>query len=137
VPTIEITGQDLLDAVKQMAPDEFDAFIKQALSQRPQPKTSTLSPRESKLIARINQGLPDELSKRCAQLQRRRKKKPLTDDERQELVELTNEAESRDADRAAALLELAKLRRVPLRTLMKQMGIEPAPVYSPAKQKMG
>lgn len=128
MPTIEITGQDLLDVIKRMAPDEFDAFIEQALSLRPQHKSTALSPRESKLIARINRGLPEEFSKRSVQLRRRLKKNVLTDDERQELIDLTNEAESRDADRAAALLELAKLRRVPLRTLMKQMGIEPPPV---------
>lgn len=47
-----------------MPPAEFDAFIARALSQRPQPKASTLSARETKLISRINRGLPEELSKR-------------------------------------------------------------------------
>jgi hypothetical protein len=129
MPTIEISGQNMLDAVKQMPPEEFDAFIERAISLRAQPKSSTLSARETKLISRINRGLPEELSKRYGQLRQRLKKKLLTDAEHQELLKLTREVESRDADRAAALFELAKLRCVPLRLLMKQMGIEQMPVH--------
>jgi hypothetical protein len=127
--TIQISGQNLLDAVKQMVPEEFDAFIERALSLRAPPKPSTLSARETKLISRINRGLPEKLSKRYGQLTQRLKKKLLTADEHQELLELTREAENRDADRAAALIELAKVRRLPLRILMKQMGIEPPQVH--------
>ncbi len=129
MPTIEISGQNLLDAVKQMAPEEFDAFMERALSVRSRSKPATLSARETKLISRINRGLPEELSKRYGLLTQRLKKKLLTPDEHRELLQLTSEAESRDADRAAALLELAKVRRAPLRVLMKQMGIEPPPVH--------
>jgi hypothetical protein len=53
----------------------------------------------------------------------------LTSDEHAELLKLTHEAENRDAERAAALLELAKLRRLPIRVLMKQMGIKAAAVH--------
>ena len=43
MPTIEISGQNLLDAVKQMAPEEFDAFMERALSVRSRSKPATLS----------------------------------------------------------------------------------------------
>jgi hypothetical protein len=120
--TVTANG-DLLDAVKEMSPSEFDAFIEKALSVRRRTRTATLSREETKLVERINRGLPVDLSKRYAQLAARRKKGRLTEDEHREFLRITDEAESRDADRAAALLELSKLRRVPLRTLMKQMGI--------------
>lgn len=129
MPTIEINGQILLDAVKQLAPEDFDAFIERALSLRAPPKPSTLSAHETKLISRINRGLSEELSKRYGQLRQRLKKKILTPAEHEELLKLTDESESRDADRAAAILELAKVRSVPLRILMKQMGIEPPIVH--------
>jgi hypothetical protein len=118
-----IANGNLLDAVKEMSPSEFDAFIDEALSVRRRKRPATLSPQETKLIERINRGLPVDLSKRYAQLVGRRKKRRLTEEEHRELLQLTHEAESRDADRAAALLELSKIRRVPLRVLMKQMGI--------------
>jgi hypothetical protein len=112
-----------------MAPEEFDAFIERALSLRTERRESRLSAKETRLIERINRGLPEELCKRYAQLAGRRKKGSLTAREHAELLELTHQAESRDADRAAALVELAKLRRLPVRALMKQMGIQAPPVH--------
>jgi FixJ family two-component response regulator len=117
------TNGHLLDAVKEMSAREFDEFMEKAISARRPKRAATLSPRETKLMARINRGLPADLSSRYAQLAARRKKACLTQEEHRELLQLTHQAESRDADRAVALLELSKLRRVPLRLLMKQMGI--------------
>lgn len=112
-----------------MTPEEFDAFIERAVSLRVQAKPSLLSPAETERIKRINRGLPAGLSKRSAQLTQRRKKGILTADEHHELLELTRAAETRDADRAGAFLELARLRGVPLRLLMAQMGIKPQAVH--------
>jgi len=44
------------------------------------------------------------------------------------LLKPTHQFESQNADRAAALLELANLRGVPIRLLMKQTGITAAPL---------
>jgi hypothetical protein len=41
---------------------------------------------------------------------------------------LTREMETRDAERAEALVQLARLRRVPVRALMKDLGIRPPAV---------
>jgi hypothetical protein len=123
MPTNQISGPDLLKAVQQLGPAEFDAFLDEVLSQRKQPRPETLSAEESKLIKRINRGIPVEIGNRQKQLSRKRKKQALTDAEHAELVKLTDEVERRDADRAAALLKLAKLRRTPIRRLMKLMGI--------------
>lgn len=126
---IQVNGPDLLKAVKQLGPKEFDAFLQQAVALRHQPKAATLSAEESRIIKRINRGLPEKLRRRYSQLVHKRDKRTLTRDEHAELLKLTHDLESRDAERAAALLELAKLRRVPLRVLMKQMGIKAAPVH--------
>lgn len=120
---------DLLEAAKQLPPAELEAFINGALSLRAQAKATTLSKKETKLIKQINRGLPAELCKRQAWLTGRLKKEILTATEHQELLHLTHMAESRDAERAAALLELAKLRGLPVRVLMKQMGIQAPPVH--------
>jgi len=107
---------------------DFDAFLEEALLLR-NPSRPTLSAQETKLIRQINRGLPVDLRKRYAQLSGRQKKGTLTATEHKELLKLTHEAESRDADRAAALVELAKLRRLPVRTLMTQMGIKAPPIH--------
>ncbi len=126
--TIGVSGPELLKAVQQLAPEELDAFLEKALLLRNQPTADKLSAEESRLIKRINRGVPEAICSRYARLSQKRKKNSLSDKERAELLKLTHEFESRDADRAAALLELADLRRIPIRLLMKQMGIKAAPV---------
>ena len=124
-----VNGRDLLDAVRKMSPEEFDVFLEEALLSRTQKKSSKLSTEETRLVKRINRGLPATLCRRYAQLTGRRKHDRLSPEQHQELLKLTHEAESRDAERAAALLELAKLRRLPVRVLMKQMGIEAPQIH--------
>lgn len=127
MPTTAAIGVDLLDAVRKMTPEQFDAFLREALSARAGPK-ATLSAHETKLIKRINRGLSERLAQRYSVLSQRLRNGILTEKQHQELLGLTREAETQDADRAAALLELAKLRRMPVRALIKQMGIQAPPV---------
>lgn len=129
MPTIEVSQHDLLEAVKQMPLAEFDALIEKAMQSRAPAGSTRLSAEETLLLERINRSLPIELSKRTATLIRKRQKNALTEAEHEELLKLTHEAETRDADRAAALLELANLRRMSLRALMKQMGIKAQPIH--------
>src|SRR5438105_11730586 len=123
---IQLKDRDLLEAVARLGPEEFDAFLDQALSIRKRSKGPTLSAKESRLIQRINRGIPDDVADRHDELARKRKQESLTASEHAELLRLTHRIESQDAERAAALLELAKLRRLPVRVLMKQMGIKAA-----------
>lgn len=127
--TIHASRPELLKAVKKLEADELDAFIEQALSLRARSRATTLSATETRLLKRINQGMSEELCSRYEELARRRQKGTLTADEHTELLKLTHELESRDADRAAALWELAQLRRVPIRILMKHLGIKAKPIH--------
>ncbi|HLW66080.1 MAG TPA: hypothetical protein VKS79_12285 [Gemmataceae bacterium] len=124
----DANGKDLLNAVKEMPPEEFDAFLEAACRLRMPAPRSTLSAKETHLIERINRGLPLKLRERYEQLRKQLRRGRLPANEHEELLKMTHEAESRDAERAAALLELAKLRHVPVRVLMKQMGIEAQPI---------
>jgi hypothetical protein len=127
--TTQANRFDLLEAVRQLDPEEFNSFIEQALSSRTQPAQARLTKRESRLIEQINQGLAEDITGRYERLTRKRRRTTLSPEEQAELLELTAQMEDRDAKRAAALLELSKLRRVPVRALMKQMGIKAAPVH--------
>lgn len=59
----------------------------------------------------------------------KRRAETLTPQEYQELLELVDEIELRDAKRAEYLAELAQLRNLSLRILMAQPGIRP-PAYA-------
>ncbi len=125
----EVIDRKLLERVRQMAPGEFEAFVEKAIALRVGSTSTTLSHAETALVQRINRGLSIDMRKRYSALVKRRNRNLLTSDEHQELLELTQQAENQDADRAAALVELAKLRHVPLRALMKQMGIQAQPIH--------
>jgi DNA-binding CsgD family transcriptional regulator len=120
--------RDLLEVVEQMEPEEFDAFIEQALARRSRAPAARLSKKETELIQRINRGLPAASSARYAKLARKRDRRTLTATEHAELLRLTHDIESRDAERAQALWELAQLRGISVRALMKQLGIKAPPV---------
>jgi hypothetical protein len=75
------------------------------------------------LLLRINAGLPDDLRRRFDELAAKRQDETLTPDEHAGLLRLTEDVERRQADRVAALTELARLRGVSLAAVMAQLGI--------------
>src|SRR5262245_33504247 len=121
-----LTRDDLLKAVKRMKRDEFEEFLQEAFSLRT--KDHALSEHETALLLKINEGLPEGLRQRYADLRARDARESLSANERQELLRLTDEIELHDARRVEALAELAQLRGVPIRTLMKQLGIKAQPI---------
>jgi hypothetical protein len=80
------------------------------------------------LFLQINRGLPSEKQKRLEELTARLKDERLSPAEHQELIALTDEIERLNLERLESLVELARLRSVPLETLMKQLGIA-TPAY--------
>ena len=130
MPTIqlqaEVSREALLDAVEQLSSPELDQFVADVLKLRSRRGPARLGAVESELILRTNQGLPEVLRDRYADLIDRRRDESLTPEEHEELLRLTAEEERTEADRLSALAELARVRGVPLPTLMDDLGI-PAP----------
>lgn len=132
MPTIQVeaqvSGQDLLKAVEQLAPSDLQQFVEEVLALRARRLSPCLSRDEAQLLSQINQGLPEDLRQRYEQLIVRRREEVLTPDEHAELLRLTDDVERREADRLRALTELAQLRKVSLSALMKALGIR-APAH--------
>jgi hypothetical protein len=128
MPTIhlqaEVSRDALLEAVGQLSPPELDQFVAEVLKLRARRGPPRLGAAESELLSRINRDFPEGLRERYAELIARRRDESLTPEEHQELLRLTAEAERLEGDRLAALAELARLRGVPLRALMDDLGIQ-------------
>jgi hypothetical protein len=127
MPTIHVearvSGDDLLDAVRQLEPDEFRQFVAGVLNLRAERQAPRASAAESDLLLRINAGLPDDVRQRCQELAAKRQSETLTAAEHAELLRLTDEVERQQADRLAALTEFARLRGTSLAAVMEQLGI--------------
>lgn len=80
---------------------------------------------ESELLTRINFGLPEETWERYDQLIEKRRAEKLTTEEHRELMRITNAIEEDHARRLGLVVQLARLRHVPLEALIEQLGVKP------------
>lgn len=125
MPTIQIETNQLLNAALQMPEAELKKFVAQLFSLKASQKVPTLSQRESELLLKINRGLSPTLQERLNELIQKRRAETISDKELRELKKLTDQVEMFDAERLELLTELAVLRKVPLRKLIKQLGLKP------------
>jgi hypothetical protein len=131
MPTIQlqanVSPNDLLRAVGQLDARELDEFLAEVLAIRARRQSRCLPLAEADLLQRINQGLPAEQHDRYQELITKRQAKSLTPTEISELLQLTDQSELLEADRAAALVELARLRQVSVDDLIRDLGLRPSP----------
>jgi hypothetical protein len=88
-------------------------------------KVPRLSKKETELFLRINRTLPPKKQERYDELRQKREDETLTESEHAELLKFVDELVTIWTDRLQAVVDLAKLRRISPRELMKQLGIEP------------
>ncbi|MEK6284611.1 MAG: STAS/SEC14 domain-containing protein [Acidobacteriota bacterium] len=118
-----LSTDEIILAVAQLSLPEIEEVFDHVLALQAERKAAHLSPAESALLVRINEGLPADLLERLATLKAKRKHETISDAEYEELTRLGDQAEELHADRLAALVELAKLRGVSLPVLLDQLGI--------------
>lgn len=131
--TIQLQSQISLDAlvsgVEQLSTPDLEWLTNQVLALRAKRRAPSLPRQEAELLQKINQGLSVEMQQRFTLLTAKRRAETLTSEEYQELLGLVDEIELKDAKRVEYLAELAQLRNIPLRMLMKQLDIRP-PAYA-------
>jgi hypothetical protein len=131
--TIQVHSQvslaELLDSIEQLSTPDLERFADQVLAARARRRAPALPYREAELLQKIKQALPPAVQQRLDELTALRRAETLSTEEHQELLQLVEQVEQRDADRMAHLAALAHLRQVDVRTLMTQLGIHP-PAYA-------
>jgi ABC-type uncharacterized transport system ATPase component len=132
MPTIQLDAElsfnQVVNAVKQLSDAEREKLLSQVAAVRPLYGDHQLSRAESKLLIKINKGVPEEIQSRYNELIHKRDEKTLTDEEYEELLRLTDQIELLDAERLKYLTELAAIQNKPLVLLMDELGIKPPPV---------
>ncbi|MCY7359363.1 MAG: hypothetical protein LH609_18285 [Rudanella sp.] len=111
----------LLREAERLDNRSLDDFIANVISLRT--RRSHRQPEEAALLQKINRGLPAEQVQRMRTLDQQRKEVGLVDQEQAELVALVEKSERVTVRRLQHLAALARLRQVPVRELMTQLGI--------------
>jgi hypothetical protein len=125
MPSIQIEKDQLLEAVLQLPERELEQFVAKAISIKARERSQALTEREAELLLEINQGLPRATQRRLNQLIEKRRAETISAKELRELKTLTDQIEEADVNRLELLIELSHLRNVPLRKLIKQLGLNP------------
>ncbi len=104
---------------------ELDQVMQEILILRRKKLPSVLTQNETELLKKINTGAPSVIQKRYNFLVKKRNNETLTDEEYQELLELTAYMENLGVKRLEYLLELAKLRNLSLDEIVEQLQLKP------------
>lgn len=120
-----MSTSELLRAVAQLSWEDFQTFIGRAVALQPvAPEAPRLSRRETALLLKINTGPPREWQTTHTKLIEKRRAGRLTPAEHRQLLKLVNHMERYDVKRMQWLAELAALRKLPLRALIKSLGLK-------------
>ncbi len=115
---VQIKAPDLLKAMEQLPPNEFDELLEQAqlLRQRQQV--------DAGLLTTIHHRLPIAQRARLQELSSKQEAEEITEIEQTELLQLTDAIEAADVERAEALLVLANKRGLPMRELLRLLNLD-------------
>jgi hypothetical protein len=122
---LEITTENLLNAVVQMPESEFNRFVEKAKKLRTKRNGNTFSLTETDLIHKINTIYSAEKRQRYNHLYEKFQQEETSPKEHKELLKLSDEFEILNAERLQYLGELAKMRGQSLKEVMKDLGIKP------------
>ena len=123
--TSENSFTSLLQKVEQLEISDLEKFVENVLKIRARKIAPSLSKKESALLKKINKPLPKKTQARFEVLNNKRQLETLTKLEQVKLIEITKKFEALNVTRLKALADLSKIRQLPVRELMKQLGILP------------
>ena len=126
---VQIEIKDIIESISQLETAELEDFVNQLTNLLARRKAPHLPEKEAALLLNISQWLPPDIKQRYYILTERRRNFELTESEHKELLELVELVEVQHAARMKHMIDLAKMRQVPLEQLMEELGIMPS-VYA-------
>jgi hypothetical protein len=111
--------------LKRLPQQELETFVAQIVALRAQRTAPHLNQEETALLLQINTDISPDLQPRFNELVAKRQLESISPAELTELIQITDEIEQRDAQRLAALIELAQHRQTTVPVLMDELGIRP------------
>jgi hypothetical protein len=120
---VQLTVEQLLEAVKQLLPGELREFTQQFAAWQKQHDQQDKEEAALLAVVEENSRLPPAEQRRYEQLRRKRERRTLTERELAEYQALLQQLEARNVKRIEALIALAQRRGTTLRGVMKELGL--------------
>lgn len=114
---------DLIEDLPSESLQELVRFIEYLRFRGAQEPKTPVAEAEAPLLAIIRRRLAPEDQRRLSSLRTCKEEGALTPEEHAELLTYIDRVEQEDAEQAQALLDLARLRKMPLAALMTDLGL--------------
>ncbi|BAY31691.1 hypothetical protein NIES2107_35770 [Nostoc carneum NIES-2107] len=121
---IQLSLQQLLKAVEQLSQQDLDNFVSQVLALQRQRQIKKQLEYEAGLLAEISEPIPLDIQKSHERLATKKDAATLTSYEYGELLGLTEQIETLQAEYLNNLIDLASLRGISLNALIEALNIE-------------
>jgi hypothetical protein len=118
------SAEEIIQVVKQLPLPELEQLVDRVIAIGAERRAPHLTGNESELLSRINQSLPAGDRARLKELIDKRDAETITSTELHELIGMTDRLEKLQAERLAALAELAALRGVTFDEVINRLGIQ-------------
>ena len=131
MPSIEIKSalkigmDEVLTGISTLDTPDLEQFLKEVAYLLAQRKIKSISERESALLLKINKRLlPETTQNQYDSLYKKLQEERISPKEHTKLLSLIKKREKKGGERLAALVELAQLRKISPKELMKDLGID-------------
>jgi hypothetical protein len=113
---------ELIDELPSSVIPDVINYLESLRSTRLEQNRLGYSADEKALLEIIGRKLPEDEQQRLSYLREKREQETISEAEYQELLDFVDRVEQLDAERAAALLQLADLRHIPVLALLEEVG---------------
>ncbi|CAN1213524.1 STAS/SEC14 domain-containing protein [Tumidithrix helvetica PCC 7403] len=121
----QLPFEQLIQTVEQLNSTELEQLLAQIIRVKSQRKAPNLPKEQSLLLQQINQSIPLQLQERYHTLISKRRAEIITDEEYQELLDLSDRVEALEVKRLERISELAKLRQTSLTAVIQEFQLQP------------
>ena len=122
--------QTLLDDMAAWETPLLESFAEEVSEIIARRKSPNLSDAETELLKKINEGIPSAAMEKYNLLKAKQKNVGLTEWEQEDLDKIIDFIEKKEAELLSYLISLARLRKVSLNKLRKQLGVKSPPAYA-------
>lgn len=123
-PHIKVDLDAILAGIEELDTPALEAFAEKVADLVAKRKVDALSKEETTLILKINEGIPKPVTEKYEQLRAKQQRSKLSSLEKEELDQVIDEIEIKEAERLEYMMALAKIWDISIEELRERLEIK-------------